>query len=111
MQDLPPLGESGSELSHLITESRNVSEVKKLSDDNKKHWLKAPQKEIKILNNNQNFLVQEPEKYEPVTPLMNFCKSNIQSDGSLDKLKLGMVFRVDLQNKELVGDTWSPKPP
>ena len=34
-----------------------------------------------------------------------------QSDGSLDKLKLRIFLRVDLQNKELVGDTWSPTAP
>ena len=34
--------------------------------------------------------------------------AKIQSDGSLDKLKLRIVVRGDLQNKELVGDTWSP---
>ena len=28
--------------------------------------------------------------------------------GSLDKLNLRIVVRGDLQNKELVGDTWSP---
>ena len=31
-QDLPPLGESSSEVSHLIPESRNFAEVTKLSD-------------------------------------------------------------------------------
>ena len=31
-----------------------------------------------------------------------------QSDGSLDKLKLRIMVRGDLQNKEVVGDTWSP---
>ena len=39
---------------------------------------------------------------------MDFYKAMIQSDGSLDKLKLIIVVRGDLQNKELVGDTWSP---
>ena len=34
-------------------------------------------------------------------------KGKIQSDGSLDKLKLRIVVRGDMQNKELVGDTWS----
>ena len=29
-------------------------------------------------------------------------------DGSLDKLKLIIVVRGDLKNKEMVGDTWSP---
>ena len=37
-----------------------------------------------------------------------FFKANIQSDGSLDKLKLRIVVRGDVQNKELVGDNWSP---
>ena len=39
---------------------------------------------------------------------MDVYKAKIQSDGSLDKLKLKIVVRGDLQNKELVGDTWSP---
>ena len=39
---------------------------------------------------------------------MDVYKANIQSDGSLDKLKLRIVVRGDLQNKEMVGDTWSP---
>ena len=29
LQDFPPLGESGVEVSHCITESRNFSEMKK----------------------------------------------------------------------------------
>ena len=43
---------------------------------------------------------------------MNLCinvyESNIEYDGSLDKLKLRIVVRGYLQNKELVGDNWSP---
>ena len=40
---------------------------------------------------------------------MHGCvQSKIQSDGSLDKLKLRIVVRGDLHNKEMVGDTWSP---
>ena len=40
--------------------------------------------------------------------IMNVYKAKIQSDGSLDELKLRVVVRGDLQNKEMVGDTWSP---
>ena len=40
-QDLPPLGESGSEVSHFIPEPRNFAEVTKLSHDKKKPCLKA----------------------------------------------------------------------
>ena len=44
-----------------------------------------------------------------MTPCMDVHKAKIQSDGSLDKIKLRIVVRVDLQNKELFGDNyWSP---
>ena len=39
---------------------------------------------------------------------MDVYKAKIQSDGSLDKLKLRIVVRGYLQNKKMVGDTWSP---
>ena len=39
---------------------------------------------------------------------MNVYKAKSQSDGSQDKLKLRIVVRGDLQNKDLIGDTWSP---
>ena len=39
---------------------------------------------------------------------MDVYKSKNKSDGSLDKLKLIIVVRGDLQNKEMVRDTWSP---
>ena len=39
---------------------------------------------------------------------MDVYKSKIQPDGSLDRLKLRIVVRGDLQNKEIVGKTWSP---
>ena len=76
-----------------------------MTDDIKKPWLEATLKEIKNLINNQTFLVEDPEKDEPVTPCMDVFKSKIQSDESLDKLKLRIVVGGDLQNKELVGDT------
>ena len=58
--------------------------------------------------NYHNFLVQELEKGETVTPCIDVYKSKVQSDGSIDKIKLIIVVREDLHNKELVGDTWSP---
>ena len=39
---------------------------------------------------------------------MDVYKAKPQSDGSLDKLKLKIVVIGDLQNKGLVGYTWSP---
>ena len=100
------MGESGSEVSYFITEPRKFSKVEKISDDIKKPWLKATQKEINNIINNHTFLVQEPEKGEPMTPCMYVYKAKIQSDGILDHIKLRILVRGDLKNKELVGDTW-----
>ena len=43
-----------------------------------------------------------------MTPCMDVYKAKIKSDESLDKIKLRIVVREDLHNKELVGDTWLP---
>ena len=107
-QELANLGESGSEVSHFIPEPRNFAEVTKLLENIRKPWLKATLKEIKNLINNQTFMIEEPKDGEPVTPCMDVYKEKIKSDGSLDKLKLRIVVRGDLQNKGMVGDTWSP---
>ena len=68
------MGESGSEISYLIPYPRNVAEVTRLSEDIKKPWLKETIKEINNLTNNNNFLVQETEKGDTVTPCMDFYK-------------------------------------
>ena len=51
------------------------------------------------LINNQTFLVEDPEKDERLNPCMDVYKAKIQSDESLDKLKLRILVRGDLQNK------------
>ena len=107
LQELTPLGESGSEVSHFISEPRNFAEVKKLSENIKKTWPKATLKDIKNLINNQTFQIGYQNEGEPVTPCRDVYMEKIQSDGSLDKLKLSIVVRGDLHNKEMVGDTWS----
>ena len=76
-QDLPNMGESGSEVSFFIPEPRNFSEVTIFLDDIKKPWIKATQKKIKNLINNQTFISQDPEKVEPVTPCVDAYKAKI----------------------------------
>ena len=98
-QELTNFGESGSELSHFIPEPINFAEVTKLSKNIRKPWLKATLKEIKNIINNQTSMIEDPKNGEPVTPCMDVYKAKIQSDGSLDKLKLRIVVRGDLQNK------------
>ena len=95
-------------MSHFIPEPINFAEVRKLSENIRKPWLKATLKGIKNIINNQTFMIEDPNHDEPVTPCMDVYKAKIQSDGSLDKFKLKIVVRGDLQNKEMVEDTWSP---
>ena len=52
--------------------------------------------------------MEEPEPKEVVTPCMDVYRAKIQSDGTIDKLKLRIIVRGDLQSKEVMGDTWSP---
>ena len=96
LQYLPVLVESKSEFSYFILEPRNFAEVVILSEDVKKPWIKATQKEINNLINNQTLLVQDPEKGSSVTPCMDVYREKNQYDGSLDKLKLIIVVRGDL---------------
>ena len=46
-----------------------------------------------------------------MTPCMEVYKAKIQSDGSLEKLKVTIVVRGELHNRDLIGDTWSPAYP
>ena len=39
---------------------------------------------------------------------MDVYKAEIKYYGSLDELKLIILVRVDLCNKEIIGDTWAP---
>ena len=79
-----------------------------MSDNIKKPWLNVTLKEINNLINNQTFLIEDQNEGERVTPCMDVYKAKVQYDGSLDKLKLRILVRGYFQNKEMVGDTWSP---
>ena len=107
-QELTNFGETGSEVSHFIPEPRKFAEVTRLAENIRKPWLEATLKEIKNITNNQTFMIEDPKDGEPVTPCMDVYKAKIQSDGSLDKLRLRIVVRGDLLNKEMIGDTWYP---
>ena len=107
-KDVPEMGEPGSEVAPFIPEPRTFSDVVRLPVELKKPWLRATKKEIKNLIDNKTFKPEDPEPGEVVTPCMDVYKAKIASDGTIDKLKLRIVVRGDLQSKEQMGDTWSP---
>ena len=98
-QALPILGEYGLEFSYLIPEPKTLCRHDQIIRRHQETLAKGNYEGNLKKISNQTFLVQGPEKGEPVTPCMDVHKSKIQSDGSLDKLKLIIVVRGDLQNK------------
>ena len=95
-------------MSRFIPKPREFTEVTRLPPDVKKAWLKANLKDIKQIINDKKFIMDYPDKGEPVTPFMYVYKEKIKSDGSIDELKLIILVRRDLNNKKMIGDTWSP---
>ena len=52
-----------------------TSEVKQLSENIKKPWLKSTIKEIMNIINNQTFLIEDQNEGGPVTPCMDVSKA------------------------------------
>ena len=69
--------------------------MKKNSVNINKPWLKEALRKINNLINDQNFLVEDPEKDDPVNPCLDIYRDKIQSDVSIDKLKLRIVVIGD----------------
>ena len=107
-KDKPDMGEPGSEVAPFIPEPRNFSEVCRLPAEVRKPCPRATHKEIKNLIDNRTFALEDPNPEETATTCMDVYKANIQSDGTIDKLKLRIVVIGDFQNKDVMGDTWSP---
>ena len=60
---------------------------------------KGNSKGYQVLIKNHTFLVEYPNKGEPVTLCMYLYEAKTQSYGSMDKLKMIIVVRGVLQNK------------
>ena len=58
-------------MSRIISEPKNFSEVTILTEDIKNSWFKETLKDIKNIINNKTFLMDDPEKGDPVTPCMD----------------------------------------
>jgi hypothetical protein len=74
----------------------------------RQEWLKALKKELKTLIDAGTFINDKLKEGEISTPVMKTFKVKVKSDGSLDKLKVRLVVRGDLQDKNIMEDKWSP---
>ena len=101
---------SDIDISKFFPPPSNLREIQRIKDPVlRKHWMKAHYKEVKVLIDSQTFILGDtPGPNEPVTPTMETNRVKLGSDGRLDKLKVRIVVRGDLQNKTLTEDKWSP---
>ncbi|MGH3053652.1 MAG: reverse transcriptase domain-containing protein, partial [Gaiellaceae bacterium] len=99
----------GSNVSSFIPAPTNLANMMRIKDQEvKKAWLRATRKELKTLIDHGTFMLNDPKPGEIVTPCMDTYRVKIKSDGTLDKLKVRIVVRGDLQKNVLKEDTWSP---
>jgi hypothetical protein len=98
------------DISKFFPPPSNLREIQRIKDPVlRKHWMKAHYKEVKVLIDSHTFILGDtPGPNEPVTPTMETNRVKLGSDGKLDKLKVRVVVRGDLQNKTLTEDKWSP---
>ena len=61
-----------------------------------------------MLVDSGTFVADTLQSNEISTPVMETFKVKVKSDGSLDKLKMLLVVRGDLQDKNITEDKWSP---
>jgi hypothetical protein len=109
VNDIPMIGDPGSEVSMFRPEPRNLSEMLKLPVDIRQYWLKADKAEIKNLVENNTFYLDYPREGERVYPTLSLYKVKLDSNGLLDKLKARIVVRGDLmKDNQPHGDPWSP---
>ncbi|MGH7954550.1 MAG: reverse transcriptase domain-containing protein, partial [Gloeomargaritales cyanobacterium] len=107
--ELQAIDNPGSDPSPFNPPPTNLAAMLRLKDKNvKQAWVKASRKEFKNLVDNGTFLLEDPNPEEKVTPCMDTYRAKLKSDGSLDKLKVRIVVRGDLQKDQSAEDTWSP---
>ena len=95
-------------LSDFIPESKSLSPVLKLSPLVKEKWGMSIKKEILGLFDNDTFDTDERDlPADEVIPVKCAFKAKLNSYGGLDKLKVRICIRGDMQIKDLINN-WSP---
>ena len=100
---------AGTEASRYYPPPSSIRQVLAMKDEElKQAWIKAYKKELKVLIDAGTFSIEKPLPEEAIVPTMETNKVKLRSDGSLDKLKVRIVVRGDLQAKLAKEDKWSP---
>ena len=72
-------------------------------------WTAAFEKEVKALVDNDTFdLTVLPEPDEQVVPTTDLFRAKLKSDGTIDKLKVRIAARGDLDKGSVTENNWAP---
>jgi len=89
------------------TGPRQLLKLKKTDPTAYKAWQIGTRIEIKALLDHDTFYVEEPKNGEFVLPTTLKCKLKFTSEGKIDKFKIRICARGDIQKQVFFEDTWS----
>ena len=79
----------------------------KLPPKLREKWIKAIKREIEALVDNKTFALETKRTDEKVTPTLLTCVVKPTAQGTLEKLKVRIVVRGDIQKAIVDEDPWS----
>jgi len=104
-----PIDIKGCDPSPFIPPPPGIRNVTRMQDLKiRQAWLAAYKKELKTLIDSGTFSIEPANFDDKIIPTMETNRVKIASDGTLDKLKVRIVVRGDLQSDMDTEDKWSP---
>jgi hypothetical protein len=101
--------ETQEQIDLYLPEPQGIKSMLCLPYKQRSDWLKAYNSELKnLIIDNDTFLIETPNPDEKVIPTKPVFKAKQTQDGKLDKLKVRIVARGDLEKREENEETWSP---
>ena len=100
----------GTDPSIFMPPPPNMNAVLRIQNHKvRRAWIRACKKEIATLIDHKTFKLVDPPKGTKIIPVMEDLRVKILEDGSLDKLKVRIVVRGDIQRRfQDSVNNWSP---
>jgi Reverse transcriptase (RNA-dependent DNA polymerase) len=106
--NVQPHDVSGSLPTQFLPEPQSLKAISKLPERLKQAWLRAFRAELDNLLKMKTFIHPTNYKGEKCIPVKAIMKTKLQSDGMVDKLKVRIAIRGDLDKDALDEDNSAP---
>jgi hypothetical protein len=98
----------GSDPAEFLPEPQSIKSLAKLSEPVRLAWVRAYQAKLKNLISKNTFSHPKSYKDEKCLPVRAVHKTKLRSDGLVDKLKVHIAIRSDLDNNAIEEDNAAP---